>query len=679
MKSIKLIFGTHNSQPIGVSEEELEDAYESSYKPFLTQIYKHPEVHVVLHYCGVLLAWFEARHPEFLMLMNDLVRRKQAELLGGGYYEPVLPLIPGPDRSGQIEKLTTLLRKRFGKRPRGGWVTERIWEPALASTIKNSGMEYIFLDDQHFMSAGFEGSDLYRPCVTEDQGKILTVFPISSPLRHMIPGEKPQSAVSYMLSLRDEADEGRVVVLVDDGEKYGGWQTDEKKVHRDGWFEEFFELLAQQKGKVDTILPSSYLQEWPPVRKGYFRCTSYEEMMSWTLDPSAHQDYEAAKTAMKENGKLPFLCGGYFRQFLSKYPESNLLYSKMMYTHVLVNQIRGDRSRKKAAREELMRGECNTAFWHGKHGGIYENKLRKATYAALIEAEKITREKGIFRPSTVAVDFDMDGENEYLYQGQEINCYVHRVGGVLFELDHIKEAWNYLDTLGRHREHYHPESPATPTDWYSRFSFVDHFFQSNENINSFDRMNYNELGNFITKPYRVVASDRERNEVRLVANGRITVKGKKHPFEIRKKYQFRKNSFTVSYVLFNTADVLLPINFGPEINFSFESRAEDCLRITSTGADGKREDIDSGKTIVESAGEVALADLRRNVSLTVAASLPFRLWSLPVETLSRSIGGMVKGYQSSCLVPQWFLSMKPGETWEVEIGVTIGRSASASG
>lgn len=675
MKGIKLIFGTHNSQPIGATEEELEDAYQTSYKPFLTQIYNHPEIQVVLHYCGLLLSWFEERHPEFLMLINDVLRRKQAELLGGGFYEPFLPLIPAPDRTGQIEMLTTLLRRRFGKRPRGGWVAERIWDPSLASTIRNCGMEYTFVDDHHFRSAGFGGADLNRPCVTEDQGKILTVFPITSSVLQMVPGSKPEEVLKRLLALGDDSDEGRVAVLIDEGEKYGRWQKNGKKIYRDGWFEEFFALLAREKGKVDTIVPSNYLHEWTPARKGYFQSTSYEEMMSWVFDLPAQPDSSPTKGAQSQPSSKAEGCGGYFRQFLSRYPESNRLYSKVMYAHLLVNQIRGDRARKKAAREELWRAECHTAFWHGKDGGIYENRLRKASYSALIEAEKITREKGIFKPSTVAVDFDMDGQIEYLYQGQEINCYVHRVGGVVFELDHIKGAWNYLDTFARYREVYHPDNSSAPNDWYCRSAFVDHFFQSNENINSFDRMSYNELGNFIHKSYKVVASDRDRNEVRLVANGRITMKGKRHPLEIRKNYQFRKNSVNVAYTLFNTGDLPLQLNFGSESNFSFEDRSAETFRMSAASSDGKetRVEVDNGKTIVDSTTDIAIQDFKRNVTLTLSASVPFKLWSLPVETLSRTLHGSVRCYQSTCVVPQWQVALTPGETWSVDLALSIGK------
>lgn len=675
MKNIKLIFGTHNSQPVGVADAEIEEVYQQSYKPFLTNLYNHPEIQAVLHYSGLLLSWLEDKHPEFLMLLNDVVKRKQVELLGGGYYEPVLPLVPSSDRTGQIELLTTLLRRRFGRRPRGGWITERIWEPSLASTIKNSGMEYVFLDDQHFLTAGFEGSDMYRPCITEDQGKTLVVFPICTRLRHMVPGETPEATVDYILSQRDDENDARVIVLIDDGERYGLWNRASKNVvYKGGWFERFFELLAAQKGKIDTVAPGNYLSEHAPAKKGYFRCTSYEEMMSWTLDTATQRDFEKAKNKLSEKDKGPFLCGGYFRQFLSKYPESNMLYAKMMYTHLLVNQIRGDRARKKAAREELWRGEGHAPLWHGKHGGIYDNRLRKAAYRALIEAEKVTREKGIFKPSLAAVDFDMDGTSEYLYQGLEMNGYVHRVGGVLFELDHIKESWNYLDTLSRHREPYH-DAASTPVDRYSRRAFVDHFFLPNENINSFDRMTCTELGNFIWKSYKVESYERDRNEVKLVANGRILYKTKQQPFEIKKYYNFKKTAISVSYTLHNTSSVPMSLNFGSEVNLSFQGNTAQELRLWNVEHDVKgkegRNDIGLEKTIVEGVSELCAEDLANQVSVSVASTLPFKLWSLPVLTHSRSLNGEAETYQSTCLVPQWTLNFMPSEKWQVVLTIAF--------
>ena len=154
MKSVRLIFGTYNNFPIGSAEEYQETTYQQALKPFLSVLNQYPKLPAVLHYSGILLEWIEKNHPEFIMLMQDMAKRRQIELLTGGYYEPVLPMIPKSDILGQIEKLTTLLRSQFGRRPRGNWLTECVWDPSLASALKTSGIEFTFLEDQHFRFAG---------------------------------------------------------------------------------------------------------------------------------------------------------------------------------------------------------------------------------------------------------------------------------------------------------------------------------------------------------------------------------------------------------------------------------------------------------------------------------------------------------------------------------------------
>ena len=213
MKSLRLIFGTYNHQPEGNLPELFERAYQSAYKPFLSLLYNHPRLPVVLYYCGSLFEWLEEHHPEFMMLLREMVRRKQVELLGGGFYSPILSLLPDGDKLGQIEKLTTYLRTTFGVRPRGGWLTERVWEPPLARILRNSGLEYTFLDDRHFHIAGIGPEDCFGPYLAEEQGKTIQVLPIRNALVEMVPLSSP---AEMLQSLRDLAREqgGRVAVLL---------------------------------------------------------------------------------------------------------------------------------------------------------------------------------------------------------------------------------------------------------------------------------------------------------------------------------------------------------------------------------------------------------------------------------------------------------------------------------
>ena len=51
---------------------------------------------------GALLEWIERERPDYFDKLRALVGRGQVELLGGGFYEPMLAVLPERDARGQI-------------------------------------------------------------------------------------------------------------------------------------------------------------------------------------------------------------------------------------------------------------------------------------------------------------------------------------------------------------------------------------------------------------------------------------------------------------------------------------------------------------------------------------------------------------------------------------------------
>src|ERR1700683_2159131 len=150
----------HGHQPVGNFAKVVEQAYLHSYLPFVELLEKYPRIRVGLHFSGCLLEMLEQSHPEYFELLRRLVARDRVEMIGGGYYEPILISIPPEDRHEQIERLSDYLEEHFGKRPRGAWLTERVWEPQLPSTLAAAGIEYSLVDDNHFLGVGFEAAQL---------------------------------------------------------------------------------------------------------------------------------------------------------------------------------------------------------------------------------------------------------------------------------------------------------------------------------------------------------------------------------------------------------------------------------------------------------------------------------------------------------------------------------------
>ena len=99
------------------------------------------------------------------------------EIVGGGFYEPILVVIPSEDRLEQITRLAGYIEKHFGRRPKGAWLAERVWEPQLPSSLGAAGVEYTLVDDNHFLGAGFELEQLFGYFTAEDQCHSVKVLP----------------------------------------------------------------------------------------------------------------------------------------------------------------------------------------------------------------------------------------------------------------------------------------------------------------------------------------------------------------------------------------------------------------------------------------------------------------------------------------------------------------------
>ncbi|MFH1361658.1 MAG: alpha-amylase/4-alpha-glucanotransferase domain-containing protein [bacterium] len=537
MSKLKLIFGVHCHQPVGNFEHVFEEAYAQSYLPFLEAISKHPRVKFSAHYSGVLFDWFQHNRPEFIELLKKLVKREQLELLSGGYYEPILSLIPDDDKLAQIERSNQFIKQNFMTSPRGLWLTERVWEPSLPKILSKAGIEYVLVDDDHLVQAGFDQRKISGHYITDYEGDTVKLFPINRRLREIIPTSSPHDVVKHLKEFADERKDSQVIFM-DDGEKFGlrnGTNPD--------YLHELLVALEENSDWLDFTTFSEQLDETLPTAQVYLPNSSYREMNEWS--------------------------GGHFKNFLTKYPEANNMHKKML---AISGQIRvmasakglfGRHEKEKelaAARQYLYQAQGNNAFWHGLFGGIYLKHLREAVYANLIKAEleleKIRRGSKPFVELTVT-DFDKDGHDEALLSNDLLTLYFSpERGGSLFELDYKPRQVNVLNTISRQKEAYHV-SPSEH-DRRPRLSMLDHFI-------SLD--NQAEIGDFVEGSYSFMPK-RGGTEVglRLTRDGRVG----ESPVKIEKTATLltKQSIVTIDYEITNSGQEECRFYFGVEFNLS---------------------------------------------------------------------------------------------------------------
>ncbi|MDR0561407.1 MAG: DUF1926 domain-containing protein [Spirochaetaceae bacterium] len=596
-QTIRFILGFHYHIPLSAGDEAFEDAYAGRLKPFISALYKYPKIQAALHYSGVLLHWLERAHPEFFMLIGDLVSRKQVELLGGGFYEPMLPLLPLSDRIGQIELLTTYLRKQFGKRPQGCMLPLMAWEPQLVGPLNVCGMKYTFLDEGQFRRGGLSG-EVLTPSITEDQGKIVAVFPV---LRRLGAAFGERRASEVLASLLESEKERLLCVFPErfftDRPDYG--------------FHQFFEDLSAFDSRIEFTQPSKAFKNSKFLKKTYFPCSVQDDGFPETALP---------------------------RRFLIDCPEANGIYAKMMFTHVLINQFRGDKSRKRTAREELWKAQGCDSFCSAPEGGVFRHSVRKAAYKALLEAEKITREPGGFTPSLLYFDFDLDGEGEYLFQGEAINCYIKPEGGSIFEFDYLPRSWNYLDT-------FNPEARRT--------AFSDRLVSPDEEIHA--TVPQSAQTRFCgSEKFELVRLDKEHGTVYL----RLPVKPD-IPYgtiEIEKSYRLKKDTLTVSYGLRNRGDSPESFQFVSSVDLSFPG--EGALFID---------------LLEHTAETLTLQDIKNETRIVFTSDRTFDSRIESIRSPCPNKGVLKDCYQSTCIMLIQPVSLNPGEHFQTEFRLSIQR------
>jgi alpha-amylase len=712
-KTITLALGIHNHQPVGNFDFVFEDAYRKSYRPFLEILERHPGVRLALHYTGPLLQWLHQHHPKTVRQIRGMVARGQVEMLTGGLYEPIFSIIPDRDKHHQILGLTRLVRRRTGYRPEGMWMAERVWEPHLPLALSGAGVRYVVLDDSHFKYAGLTDEQLLGYYLTEEQGAGLRLFPISKKLRYTIPFQEPEETIEHLRELAT-GDGRRVAVFADDGEKFGSWPDTYRHCYEDGWLERFFGALEANADWLNVCTFGELIRSHPPLGRIYLPTASYAEMMEWALPAEAIAPFEGFQKILEEKSLLEsygiYVRAGFWRNFLAKYPESNNLHKKMLLVSGKVQALREEPDHQSAARraeDELFRGQCNDAYWHGVFGGLYLPHLRSAIYHHLIAAERIADRAlhtGGEWIEARTVDFDGDGAEEILIHGPQQNLYFHpRQGGSLFELDYKPLAFNLLDTLARRKEGYHHKltDPPAPSpggegvasihdrvvvkeqglerllhyDWHRRVSLLDHFPGPETTLEDFSRGQYQELGDFVTGEYQHRLR-RGRGTLTLILSreGRLWPPEGPVPVTVSKRITLPAGGswMEVRYRLESPHPQGLSAWFGVELNYALLAGSAPDRYYLIEGARPE----DPRLVSVGEAGEVASFGLRDEylgLDIALTVNRPARLWRFPIETVSQSEGGFERVYQSSVLFPSWQVDLQPGERWEVVVRQELRR------
>jgi 4-alpha-glucanotransferase len=704
----------HAHQPCGNFGNVLESCYQKSYLPFLELLEEHPAIHVALHYSGPLLLWIEENHPEYFARLRALAESDQVEMVGGGFYEPILICIPPADQHEQITRLASYIEHHFGRRPSGAWLAERVWEPQLPSVLASSCVGYTIVDDIHFLSAGFEPEELFGPYLAEDRGQTVAVFPGQKKLRYLLPFGGVDETIDWLREMA-LAHPGGVAAMGDDMEKFGVWPETFKHCYTDGWLENFFAALEKNSDWLELTTPSEYLARNAPLGRADLPTASYTEMMEWVLPTTVRQRYSAV---LKEFTSRPeivsFLRGGPWRAFFRKYSEANLLHKKMLRTSSRVaaapQRSAGSPAATEllAARVLLLRAQCNDAYWHGVFGGLYAPHLRTELWRNLIRAEAIAdrHTPGATMARLETLDYDADGATELLFTSPESQALLKPSDGATIAFFDFRPAGaTLINSIVRRPEAYHArvrEAARLPVghvasiheqtrvketglerflryDRSARHAFRVLLFDPAKTHADYEALELFEDPGFSAGNFTVKSSN--AYDAEFVREGTISCLGKRgapsRSFILTKRFSFgpAPHGCEVACEL-NLKPAMLPGahrregNHSPAETVASENPGhqtiaigiESVINFLAPDANDRFFQIDARKEPLRYSGEfpgniIRVEDGWQRIRVTLNAPGAQCFWIAPIETVSESEEGFERVYQGSQIMPIWHANL----------------------
>ncbi|HEX6868252.1 MAG TPA: alpha-amylase/4-alpha-glucanotransferase domain-containing protein, partial [Candidatus Limnocylindrales bacterium] len=693
-------------QPVGNFGWVLAEVFEQAYEPMVAALERHPTVRLSLHYTGPLLEWLRRERPEFIDRVAALAARDQVEILGGGYYEPVLASLPERDRIGQLRRMGDELEALFGRRPLGAWLAERVWEPDLPTSLVAGGYDWTILDDAHFRAASIPAEAHWGPYSTDDQGQLIRVFGTEQGLRYRIPFREVDEVIDYLREHATEAGE-RIGMMGDDGEKFGAWPTTwEHCWGKRRWVDRFFEALEANADWLTTTTPSAWLTEHLPIGRVYIPTGSYEEMGEWALPADESLEFTALLKEAKEE-KRPearWLRGAFWRNFQVKYREINDLHKQMLRVSDAVEAM-ADGPDKERALDHLYQGQSNDCYWHGLFGGVYIGHMRLATYHHLIAAEDLADSAAGRLDAADIVDLDLDGQGDVRLAGPGQVVAMDLTEGAGIGGWDVRAARHALTAVMRRRpEAYHQtlrdheaaaahdtgggeggsDAPASiheivtakeadlsrriHYDSYERRSGLVRFLAPGTSADEWATGRAVELGDALDGSYELT----ELAAGRLVVTRRATVRsaragGSRGSSRANAAVDVTKTvviggsrlepSLVLSVIIVNEGRHAIDATLGLEWTIMLlGGGGNPAAWIEVDGVRGSHD----GSGAAGSTSSFAQGNDAVGLSIETALSEPASLWWAPVETVSNSEGGFERVYQGAGFLASWPLSLAPG-------------------
>lgn len=382
------------------------------YRPVLSYLYNNPGRKMSLYQSAAMIKHIDSSSsPEVNMLIASLSKRGDLDLITGSYSQAILSLNPTKDRSLQIEKMTTLIRRTYGVKAVSCFFYGQIWSPTYIHTLKSLGLSSVVIS-------------AYKATARETiERESFIMNELGKRVRINVPSDEASSLVSRFaqgLIGFDELSTGLHSIL-DEGEDCFLFLNIDQLLEgaaRDGSDERLAALFIDlMEARPDSSVPMYAL---PAKRPGY-------------LDSGWYGRDAWARGLMSFNDL--FVRNENYRYLLNRY---------LSVSEVLAG-YKKDKTIKREAEAELFHISMGPLFIYDAECTPLRYQERKLFWKAMIEAERKLYEAD---PTALPREYDFEeaGTPSQIARNKTYSAVLSPKGGALSELCYMPLALNIMDT-----------------------------------------------------------------------------------------------------------------------------------------------------------------------------------------------------------------------------------------
>ena len=378
------------------------------YKPVLSYMYNNPGARMSLYQSSAMIRHLASSSPEVNMLISSLAKRGDLELVTGTYSQAILSINPPKDRSLQIEKMTTLIRRYYGVRATSCFFYGQIWAPSFIHSLRNTGISNVVISSYKATSRELIDSSSF---IMNELGRKVGVKVISD-------------RISQLVSRYAQGE-----VTLEDLEKGLEPLSDEEV-----FFINVDQMLegAARSGDDDS-LPGFFISLFDRFCRGGVLISAVSSDKPGYLD-SGWYGRDAYAHGLHSFNDI-FVRNENFRYLLNRY----------IALSETVSQFKKDKVAKRYAENELFHISIGPLFIHDAECTPMRLQERRLFWKAIIECEHCLSSSD---PQVLRGEYDFEeiGENDYIARNKVFTAVFSPKGGAVAELCYNPLAINLLDT-----------------------------------------------------------------------------------------------------------------------------------------------------------------------------------------------------------------------------------------